>query len=40
MSKFNINEIVLFQNGERFELGIIKEVIIEAKHYWKVIYSV
>jgi hypothetical protein len=34
MSKFNVNEVVLYQNGERFVLGIVKEVIREVKHYW------
>lgn len=34
MSKFNVNELVLYQNGERFELGIVKDVVKEAKHYW------
>lgn len=34
MHKFNVNEVVLYQNGDRFELGIVKEVIREAKHYW------
>lgn len=34
MSKFNVNELVLYQNGERFELGIVKDVIKETKHYW------
>ena len=34
MNKFNVNEVVLYQNGERFVLGIVKEVIREAKHYW------
>lgn len=34
MSKFNVDEVVLYQNGDRFELGIVKEVIREAKHYW------
>jgi hypothetical protein len=27
MSKFNVNEVVLYQNGDRFELGIVKEVL-------------
>ena len=27
MSKFNVNELVLYQNGERFELGIVKDVL-------------
>lgn len=27
MNKFNINDVVLYQNGERFELGIVKEII-------------
>lgn len=27
MSKFNIDEVVLYQNGNRFELGIVKEVL-------------
>lgn len=27
MSKFSVNEVVLYQNGDRFELGIVKEVL-------------
>ena len=27
MNKFNKGEVVLYQNGERFELGVVKEVI-------------
>lgn len=27
MNKFKVNEIVLYQNGERFELGVVKEVL-------------
>lgn len=27
MNKFKVNEVVLYENGERFELGVIKEII-------------
>lgn len=27
MSKFKVNDVVLYQNGERFELGIVKDIV-------------
>lgn len=36
MNKFNVEDVVLYQNGERFELGIVKEVIpYEQRAYTK-----
>ena len=34
MSKFNIGEVVLYQNGERFELGVVKEVLDNKYRVW------
>ncbi len=33
MNKFNVNELVLYQNGERFELGIVKAIVEKANGY-------
>ena len=32
MHKFSVNEVVLYQNGNRFELGIVKEIVIIDTH--------
>lgn len=31
MNKFNVGDVVLYQNGERFELGVIKSVLFQSK---------
>ena len=39
MNKFNVGEVVLYQNGERFELGVVKEVIEEEYNSLKLYAS-
>lgn len=34
MNKFNVNDLVLYQNGPTFELGIVKRVIKDVTHKW------
>lgn len=31
--KYKVGQIVLYQNGERFELGVVKEVLPKKKRY-------
>lgn len=34
MNKFKVNETVLYENGERFELGVVKEVLDNKYRVW------